>query len=136
MKPSKSRGCAREQIVVKICKPLYCPYTQYMTSSWILKWFSINCSCTDGARFLIPKVLPVLFKNAIFTCFTISKTYFKSWILTSFSKIAQNDQWNLKIIPTDKKYDILQRLAGGHCWYQLLLIWRILTFLLNMLSLT
>ena len=104
MKPSKSRGGAREQIVLKICKPISGPPTHYMTSSWVSKWSSINCAWTDGARFLIPEVLPVLFRNAIFNISPSAKRIcFVTKIDQSQQKIAQNDQWNLRIISIEKK---------------------------------
>ena len=103
MKPPKSRDGAREQIVLKICKPIFGPPTHYMTSSWVSKWSSINCAWTDGARFLIPEVLPVLFKNAFFNISPSAKRIcFVIKIDQSQQTIAQNDQWNLRIISTEK----------------------------------
>ena len=103
IKPSKSRGGAREQIVLKICKPISGPPTHYMTSSWVSKWSSINCAWTDGARFLIPEVLPVLFKNEFCNISPSAKRiYFVIKIDQSQQTIARNDQWNLRIISIEK----------------------------------
>ena len=105
MQPPKSRGGAREQIVLKICKPISGPPTHYMTSSWVSKWSSINCAWTDGARFSIPEVLPVLFKNASFNISSSAKRIcFVIKIDQSQQTIAQNDQWNLRIISSEKKF--------------------------------
>ena len=73
--------------------------THYMTSSWVQKWSSIVRVLTE----LDFRYWKVLFKNPFFNFSPSAKCIcFVIKIDQSQQKIAQNDQWNLRIISTVK----------------------------------